>query len=223
MLPQLLHVATCFPCGDCVLPADSQSIIIDNMITGDIMNVIYLHGFASSGNSSKSDWLRRQLDDAAHEFFSPDLPDKPREAGLFLDDYLASFNGKAACLIGTSLGGFFAAFYGAKLGWPAVLINPLADVHDLTGSAMGENVNFASGASFILDQADADHLYAMSDAMQHSDPGNTLLLLDKGDDVLDYHKAVARYGKHARTRLFDGGSHRFEHLPESMPEIISLL
>jgi len=187
------------------------------------MKVIYLHGFASSGNSSKSDWLRRQLAGTAHEFLSPDLPDKPREAGLFLDDYLAGFNDETVCLIGTSLGGFFAAFYGAKLGWPAVLINPLADVHDLTGSAMGENVNFASGASFTMDRADADHLQMMSAAMQHTDAGNTLLLLDKGDDILDYHKAVSRYGMHARTRLFEGGSHRFDHLPESMPEIISLL
>jgi len=186
------------------------------------MKVIYLHGFASSGNSSKSDWLRQQFAGINIEFISPDLPDKSREAGLFLDNYLSGMAGEPVCLIGTSLGGFFAGFYGAKHGWPAVLINPLADVHDLIGSAMGENVNFASGATFIMDRADADHLLRMSAEMPLSD-APTLLLLDKGDDVLDYQKAVARYGKHARTSLFDGGSHRFDHLPESMPEIMSLL
>ncbi|ATX82533.1 hypothetical protein Ga0123462_1684 [Mariprofundus ferrinatatus] len=185
------------------------------------MKVIYLHGFASSGESSKSNWLRDYFAGGANEFISPDLPNKPGEAALFLDGYLADFADEAVCLIGTSLGGFFAACYGGRFGWPCVLINPLADIDDLTGSAMGENTNFATGERFIMDQNDADMLTAMSEAL---DVGKvqSLLLLDKGDELLDYRKALARYGESSQVHLFEGGSHRFDHLPESISEIMAL-
>ena len=191
------------------------------------MRVIYLHGFASSGNSSKSDWLREQFSSESCsvqsiEFISPDLPNKPRDAALFLDEFLANLADEPVTLIGTSLGGFYAACYGVKYGWPAVLINPLADVQDLIGSAMGKNVNYTTGDTFIMDESDGEHLIRMSDKMT-SPIKSTLLLIDKADDVLDYHKAVLRYGAHATTHLFEGGSHRFDHLPESIEEIMSLL
>lgn len=186
------------------------------------MKVIYLHGFASSGNSSKSDWLREQFSGTEFEFTSPDLPNNPSRAITFLDDYLGALADQQVCLIGTSLGGFFAACYGGKHGWPAVLINPLADVNDLIGSAMGENVNFATGETFVMDSADADALIGLSEAMRKPQAAS-LLLLDKGDELLDYRKALARYGAESQAHLFDGGSHRFDHLPEAMPEILSLL
>ena len=186
------------------------------------MKVIYLHGFASSGKSSKSDWLRQQFGESEFEFISPDLPNKPHAAALFLDDYLAGFAGEQICLIGTSLGGFFSAFYAGRHNWPAVLINPLADVQDLIGSAMGKNENYATGEIFTVDRADADQLIGMSESMQVNE-APTLLLLDKGDELLDYSKALTRYGDHAKVRAFEGGSHRFDHLSESMPEILTLL
>jgi len=186
------------------------------------MKVIYLHGFASSGNSSKSDWLREQFDGSEIEFLSPDLPNRPKDAVLFLDAWLAELAGESICLIGTSLGGFFAAFYGAKLNWPVVLINPLADITDLTDSAMGENVNYATGESFIMDCDDADALQRLSESMPDSKAAS-LLLLDKGDEVLDYSKAVSRYGGATEISLFEGGSHRFDHLSEAMLKIRALL
>jgi len=186
------------------------------------MKVIYLHGFASSGNSSKSDWLRQQFAGSGIDFISPDLPNKPRDAALFLDGYLAGFASEPLCLIGTSLGGFFSAFYAGKHDWPAVLINPLADMQDLIGSAMGQNENYATGESFTVDRADADQLIRMSESLRVSE-SPTLLLLDRGDELLDYNKAVARFGEHANVHAFEGGSHRFDHLSESMPEILKLL
>lgn len=186
------------------------------------MKVIYLHGFASSGHSSKSNWLREQFADSSFEFVSPDLPNKPRNAALFLESYFADMAGEKVCLIGTSLGGFFAAFYAAKLDWPAVLINPLADIEDLTGTVMGENVNFATGEQFIVDESDGVYLTRMSDVMGTSEMA-TLLLLDKGDELLDYQKALDRYGDRAQVMLYEGGSHRFDHLDEAMDEINTLL
>lgn len=186
------------------------------------MKVIYLHGFASSGNSSKSLWLQEHLSGGGYLFLSPDLPNRPSEAARFLDSFLKNFVNDDVCLIGTSLGGFFAAYYSAHLNAPAVLINPLAEVEDLAATAIGEHVNYATGEPFEVDEEDVERLRTMSTQMQPS-RAPTLLLLDKGDEELDYRKAVARYGEDANVHLFEGGSHRFEHLPEALPEILTLL
>ncbi len=185
------------------------------------MKLIYLHGFASIGNSSKSSWLREHLADDDFEFSAPDLPNRTHDAALFLDAYFADLKGERVGLIGTSLGGFFAAYYGALFGWPTVLINPLADVTDLTGSAMGENKNYYSDETFIMNQSDADCLHRLS-AEIHQATAPSLLLLDRGDDVLDYNKAIARFGPTSDIHLFENGSHRFDHLPESLAAIRAL-
>jgi len=186
------------------------------------MKLIYLHGFASIGNSSKSNWLRENICDGNIALVAPDLPNRSSEAAAFLDAFFADLKDESVGLIGTSLGGFFAAFYGAKFGWPTVLINPLSDVNDLTGSSLGENKNYYTDEIFIMDQIDADCLQAMSAAML-APSAPSLLLLDKGDDVLDYHKAISRFGQSSAVHLFENGSHRFDHLPESLPAIRTLL
>ncbi|RLL54324.1 hypothetical protein D8Y20_03360 [Mariprofundus sp. EBB-1] len=180
------------------------------------MKLIYLHGFASIGNSSKSHWLRDHISD--DDFTAPDLPNKSSDAARFLDKLFADLKGESVGLIGTSLGGFFAAYYGAKFAWPTVLINPLADVNDLTSHALGEYKNYYTDETFIMDQSDADCLHQMSAEMQEPS-APSLLLLDRGDDVLDYNKAIARFSQHSDVHLFENGSHRFDHLPESLPAI----
>jgi len=185
------------------------------------MKLIYLHGFASIGNSSKSNWLRENICGEYFELIAPDLPNRSFEAVSFLDTFFAGLKDEPVGLIGTSLGGFFAAFYGAKFGWSTVLINPLSDVNDLTGSSLGENKNYYTDEIFIMDQTDADCLQAMSAAML-APSAPSLLLLDKGDDVLDYHKAITRFGQSSDVHLFEHGSHRFDHLPESLPAIRTL-
>jgi len=51
------------------------------------MKLIYLHGFASIGNSSKSNWLDEHLRDDGFEFEAPDLPNRSHDAAHFLDEY----------------------------------------------------------------------------------------------------------------------------------------
>ncbi|MDQ6992641.1 MAG: YqiA/YcfP family alpha/beta fold hydrolase [Mariprofundus sp.] len=187
------------------------------------MKVIYLHGFGSIGHSSKSGWLRDELGKQGHTVIAPDLPDKPAQAALFLDDYLKARQGESICLIGTSLGGFYAAFYAEKYNWPSVLINPLADVADLINAAMGENRNYYTNELFILDQCDSDKLRRMSEEMLSVTTVPSLLLLDKGDELLDYTKALQRYANVSERALFEGGSHRFAHLPESLDKILTVL
>jgi len=177
--------------------------------------IVYLHGFASAGEgSAKAGILQRIF--AGRELLTPNLPDKPADAIPFLDDFLGRLSGPAV-LIGSSLGGYYAACYGGRLGWPAVLINPLVDVAVMRG-ALGWQENYYTGARFRLDEADLDALAAL-----HFAPGAspTLVLLDAADEVLDADRAVSTYMGRARVMVYPGGSHRFEHLDESAPLLLA--
>jgi hypothetical protein len=50
----------------------------------------------------------------------------------------------------------------------------------------------------------------------------SLLLLDKNDETIDYRYAQSFYAACGKTLAFEGGSHRFEHMDESFPDIRKL-
>jgi len=48
------------------------------------------------------------------------------------------------------------------------------------------------------------------------------VLLDANDEVLDYRLAETAFRGCGRTIVYPGGSHRFDHLAEALPEIRAL-
>lgn len=80
-------------------------------------NILYVHGFASSGNSGTARTIKRYLPNC--RVVSPDLPINPVEAIEMLKRIVEEE--KIDVVVGTSMGGMFAQ----KLrGIPKVLVNP---------------------------------------------------------------------------------------------------
>lgn len=80
-------------------------------------NILYVHGFASSGNSGTAKTIQKYLPKC--RVISPDLPIDPNEAINMLKNIVESE--KIDVVVGTSMGGMFAQ----KLrGVPKVLVNP---------------------------------------------------------------------------------------------------
>ena len=50
-------------------------------------------------------------------------------------------------------------------------------------------------------------------------PGRYLLLVETGDEVLDYRQAVARYAG-CKQVILEGGDHSFTQFPHFIPQII---
>jgi predicted esterase YcpF (UPF0227 family) len=92
---------------------------------------------------------------------------------------------------------------------------PLTTLHD----HLGENTNYYTGETYTLTQTHLETLLALDVPYPCIQPVPTLLLLDKGDEVLDYRTAVTRYQDCAKIIIFDGGDHQFQHLPEALPSI----
>lgn len=187
--------------------------------------IVYLHGFNSGGTSGKATWLRQNLPDIT--VLSPTYPThKADEAPTFLRDYFARVraehpNDKKLLLVGSSLGGFWARHLAPELGAGMVLINPgiHPDVELL--DVVGPNKNEATAEEYVLT---AEQVKALARCKHpYCDPSvPTLLLLDEGDDLLDYRVAQAYYRDCGKTIVYPGGSHRFDHMAEALPEITRL-
>lgn len=123
------------------------------------------------------------------------------------------------CVVGSSLGGFYATVAAERHGVRAVLINPAVqpDV-DLRDHA-GVQTNLHTGASFNVTAAHFDELRAMR-VDRISRPDRYFLLVQTGDEVLDYRQAVAFYAG-ACQFVQGGGDHAFAGFDAQVPAILA--
>ena len=100
------------------------------------MNILYIHGLSSSGNSGTAKRLRELLPNDT--IFSPDLPINPYEAINMLQELCKAE--KIDIAIGTSMGGMFAQ----KLrGYKKILVNPAFHVSQSMRKKIGWNPFFS--------------------------------------------------------------------------------
>ena len=182
--------------------------------------LIYIHGFNSSSQSGKSrdlmSWMAaRGLGEAC---VCPDLPDRPAAAIALLEGLIAQSSGPAK-LIGSSLGGFYATYLAEKHGLKAVLVNPCVDCHEKLVSYVGETQkNWHSGAEYVFSADHLAELRALATPPAHLE--RYLLLLESGDEVLDYREAVAAFPG-AHQVVLEGGDHGFTRFIDFLPDILA--
>ena len=171
--------------------------------------IVYLHGFNSSPDSSKACQLREYLAGLGRlaEFYCPTLANSPREAMAQVESALASQAADVVTLVGSSLGGFYATYLAEKYGWKAILVNPAVHAHHLLRSALGPQTNWYTGEKWTLTEAHLAEL-ATLDIAQISRPERYFLLVQTGDEVLDYRDAVSYYAG-ANHCVEIGGNHGF--------------
>ena len=182
--------------------------------------LVYLHGFNSSPASHKAQVLKAYLESRGRggEYACPALPDTPAEAVRVIEQALAGFDSRTLTLIGSSLGGFYATWFAEKLGCRAVLINPAITPHVGLATYLGPQKNLYTGAPYELTRA---HLEGWRELLvERIDPEKYLLLLETGDEVLDWREAVRKY-EGARMVIRQGGDHTLQCFPEMIPRILA--
>jgi len=135
------------------------------------------------------------------------LPNSPREAIALVETELEQRRPESVTLVGSSLGGFYATHLAEKNGWKAVLVNPAVHANLLLRNALGPQTNWHSGEKWVFTEAHLNELAAL-DVERITLPKRYLLLVQTGDEVLDYRDAVAYYAG-ATQIIEDGGDHGF--------------
>lgn len=187
--------------------------------------LVYLHGFNSGAASGKAAWLRQHL--PGYTVLAPTYPTHdPGRAPGFLREYFTRVrrehpDDNKLLLVGSSLGGFWARHLAVDLNAGMVLINPAIHPDTDLLDVVGPNVNEATGEHYLLTEAQV-RAFAHVKQTRCNPTIPTLLLLDEGDDLLDYRVAQEYYRGCGKTIVYPGGSHRFDHLPEALSEILTL-
>jgi hypothetical protein len=175
--------------------------------------ILYIHGFASCGDSTKSRLLKAHF--GADSVLSPDLPVAPDEAMEFLENLINQH--EVSLLIGSSLGGFYATALSHRLGLPAVLVNPSCHPYRTLAPYVGENEQWCSDETFEWKGEYLMQLARIAENMQLPD-AEMMVLLQTDDEVLDYRVAEEIYRDYL-VIVEEGGNHRFENLGDYLERI----
>jgi len=181
--------------------------------------LLYLHGFNSSHTSHKSQILQAHLSarGLSEQFLAPDLPHRPAQAIALLEKRLAQIQSKPT-LIGSSLGGYYATYLAERHQLNAVLVNPAVAPYRLLAPALGPQQNFYTGETYELTAQHLAELEALEVPNLH--PERYFLLLQTGDEILDYRDAMTRYAG-AKQTVIPGGDHGFQHFEDYLNEILA--
>ncbi|MDF1763753.1 MAG: esterase [Oleibacter sp.] len=173
---------------------------------------LYLHGFLSSPASEKAQELIAHFEQHSElgSLHVPQLPFAPSEAQALITDLVSSLTAKYqhVWLIGSSLGGFYATWAAQQFHLPAVLVNPAVRPFELFEHYLGPHTHFHSGVIHILEPKHLVELASMhSDTIKY--PESLLLLLQTGDETLDYRHAAELY-RGCPSWIEGAGDHRFQ-------------
>jgi len=190
---------------------------------GPRTTIVYLHGFRSSPASIKATRLRdyvTTLPKASRpQLHIPELTHCPAVAVAEVAAWAERHAGAdSLTFIGSSLGGYYATHLAERFGARAVMINPAVRPYDDLQPWLGVQTNLYSGAEFEVTPAHFDELLALK-VHRITRPERYFLLVETGDEVLDYREAVAFYGG-ACQYVRGGGDHAYTDFVPQLPAIL---
>lgn len=183
--------------------------------------IAYLHGFNSDYNPDDN---KIKVLESFDKVIGLRYDTFGSRTEIFKDLLYKAGEAKITAIVGTSLGGYYAAAIARELGIPSILINP--SVSPYTGLADSLNAplkNWRTGKENTLtDEVRNSYIRFNID----SDPDNydyiPLVLLDEGDKVMSSdatHNILYRFD----VIIYPDGSHRFEHMKEAEGDITEYL
>jgi len=184
-------------------------------------SIIYIHGFLSAPLSQKAQSTKKWLQEhhAEINFICPQLSSYPAQALEKLYEVLEEEKDDEVFAIGSSLGGFWATYLlENQLIEKAVLVNPgvmpQGRFHEFIGKKLR---SYYTEDVYELTRQHLDDL-ASCDIGSITQYQNYWLMVQKGDETLDYRLAIEKY-KGCRQLVEEGGSHTFEGYENWLPDI----
>lgn len=103
------------------------------------MNIVYLHGLSSSGQTKTAHTLRNLFPN--DNVITPDIPVNPVDALQCLKDLVTSLPKEDTIIIGTSMGAMYAQ---QLIGFHRILVNPAFHVSEILRENEGKTLPFFS-------------------------------------------------------------------------------
>ena len=187
-------------------------------------HLLYLHGFRSSPQSTKARQVtaRVQAQHPGVVWWCPQLPPSPRDAMDLVMQGIADWPRGTMAVVGSSLGGFYAAWVAERTDCPAVLLNPAVHPARDLARYIGEQTGWHDPSErFFFKPGYIGELQALN-AGPLTRPQRTFAVIAKGDEVLDWREMAARCAG-ARIKLLEGGDHALSDFDAHMDEVLAFL
>jgi len=179
---------------------------------------IYIHGFGGSGEGVKAKLFREYFKSINKPFIAPSLSYVPELAISTLKELIESYSD--VTLIGSSLGGYYSIYLSQKYNIKATLLNPSIHPTITLKNSLGFPPNFYDESSFKWSETHLKMLEKLKSKVAKQEL--IMLLVQKGDDLLDYKEAV-EYLPDSHMIVEDGGSHSFDGIEKQFKNIVEFL
>ena len=167
--------------------------------------IIYIHGFGGCGLGVKARAFR---DFFKSRIVAPSLPYQPNLAIDTLEQIInAILPYEKVFLIGSSLGGFYALNLANRFNLKCVLINPALSPQKTLKEYVGNTISYYDKSFFNWTPLHVKELEQLEVGPLVKE--NCMVLLQKGDELLDWNESVNRLHG-ANIVLEEGGSHSFD-------------
>lgn len=184
--------------------------------------ILYLHGFLSSPASAKVRMLIDAVGNSA-EVQAPDLNLAPAEVDHTVRRTIRALGelGHDVTVVGSSLGGFFAARAAAEFGLRAVLLNPCLNPWERVPEWVGHREIFGTTRYFDVLPSFATDFQILNRQLSplQADGQKTLVVLSTADEVLSWRCAASAFG-HSRQLILPGEDHRISGFETIVPRIL---
>jgi predicted esterase YcpF (UPF0227 family) len=182
--------------------------------------LLYIHGFLSSPQSAKAQitekWLAKHRPEI--HYSCPQLPPYPDESAFILEEIIESAD-DSVYLMGSSMGGFWATYFSERFDLKSLLINPAVNVMDLIPDFVNQTLtNYHHQTRYRLTENHVEELKKYTVA-KPSCLSNYWLLVQTGDETLDYQLAVEKY-QGSRQTVEEGGDHSFQGFERYLNDIL---
>ena len=170
------------------------------------VNIIYIHGFASKfdPNSTKIKELSKLGDVNG---FNIDYT--LGESSIIKESMSQITKNKPDLIVGTSMGGWLSTKLSEISSCPFVALNPVIFPSVTLKRYIGRHKDFY-GNGYFLEQK------VLDDFTDISTSGHGIIFLDKGDELIDSSYSKKYLEPYYNVISYEGGSHRFEHITESL-------
>ena len=158
-------------------------------------------------------------------WWCPQLPASPRQAMAALRSGVSAWPRQQMAIMGSSLGGFYAAVLARELGCRVVLLNPAVYPARDLARHIGEHPAWHDPSQKIF--FEATHIQELADLealtpIDSSQSPSSLAVIAKGDEVLDWREMQARHAS-GQVRLLEGSDHALSDFDAVLPEILEFL
>jgi len=155
-------------------------------------------------------------------WWCPQLPASPAQAMAKVQEGLRQWPRTSMAIVGSSLGGFYAARLAHQFDCPAVLLNPAVfPERDLARHTGEHSVWQDPSQTLFFDQTCVQELRDL-EALPLRSQVKTLAVIAKGDEVLDWREMHERHAA-GRVRLVEGSDHALSDFDHYLPEILEFL